>query len=905
MKAASLFRLEPLLPYLTKQIPVITANSRIHNKIIDAYNWHQQADGLLHWNPPQISSMEQWLESEYLSLCSSGLIEQPRLVADSAVIQRIWETVISETEHNAQLINPLSLINDLSRAYQTLQRWCLKLHDIKSDSPSWSQFCQWVEYFEEKLKTADLITPEDRQLLINDPYSAGQCQKLPELVIVGFDDVNPITSATFNAICEKLTVVHPESPVLENTKRLALPDFEEEISTAARWCKKQLLSDPTMRIGIVVPNLGQCRDQVMGVFNRVFEPQILSPYTDRYTPPFNISAGIPLASTPLISDTIDLIKLLRQQWKKEDIKSLFLSPFWHDAHGDEGPQRVVESLNQVGSQTISRRALRMQLMEIAEDSDHDSPTFLFCRWLEGLLQSLDTPGHRDFSRTSHEQWCNRFIDWLKSTGWPGSRRLDSNEFQQVNQWFQTLDQLARLDTAVGPVQMEEAIQWLERVAGGQHFQAKTPDAPIQILGILESSSLTFDRCWVVGMTQQEWPPAPAPSPFIPYDIQRQFRMPHADAERELDYATNLTRGLAKAADEVIFSWSRSSDESPSAPAPLIHHFKEIELDDLGILPSDPLDDYQRELFNGRELQWLDCSQAPPVSEQEQALLRNGTKILADQAACPAQAFFRHRVGLDQPVQAFLGLSPQQKGNLLHDVLYQFWGEVTDSDALIRLDEPTIKSILEETISVKTQKLSRSLPTHLRGYYLTSEIQRQVKLIHRWLVIEKSRASFRVSERESQHSISIGELSLNLRIDRVDELADGSKVIIDYKTSSNVNLRGLTGERPHEPQLPLYALAKGEDCNAVMFAQINPKQVKFSGFRSEDLALPEAISIQEKAASELPDTWTETLEYWRSQLTLLAAEFFSGVTSLDYKTELLRSYSEDLMPAMRHFDRRTN
>ncbi len=47
----------------------------------------------------------------------------------------------------------------------------------------------------------------------------------------------------------------------------------------------------------------------------------------------------------------------------------------------------------------------------------------------------------------------------------------------------------------------------------------------------------------------------------------------------------------------------------------------------------------------------------------------------------------------------------------------------------------------------------------------------------------------------------------MRIDRIDEMPDGSLAVIDYKTSASVpSPSSWLGDRPSDPQLPLYALA---------------------------------------------------------------------------------------------------
>ena len=51
----------------------------------------------------------------------------------------------------------------------------------------------------------------------------------------------------------------------------------------------------------------------------------------------------------------------------------------------------------------------------------------------------------------------------------------------------------------------EAFAFLQRLCATTLFQPESPDAPIQILGVLESAGLRFDCLWVSGLTDEAWP----------------------------------------------------------------------------------------------------------------------------------------------------------------------------------------------------------------------------------------------------------------------------------------------------------------------------------------------------------------------------------------------------------------
>ncbi|MFS1525506.1 hypothetical protein ACL7TT_15570 [Microbulbifer sp. 2304DJ12-6] len=77
--------------------------------------------------------------------------------------------------------------------------------------------------------------------------------------------------------------------------------------------------------------LGQCRTRVETIFSRVLEPQCTDPQQPHYTLPFNFSAGVPLAQTPIGSAALQLLDLLRGEWDCNALRNTLFCPFWSDS----------------------------------------------------------------------------------------------------------------------------------------------------------------------------------------------------------------------------------------------------------------------------------------------------------------------------------------------------------------------------------------------------------------------------------------------------------------------------------------------------------------------------------------------------------------------------------------------
>jgi ATP-dependent helicase/nuclease subunit B len=167
---------------------------------------------------------------------------------------------------------------------------------------------------------------------------------------------------------------------------------------------------------------------------------------------------------------------------------------------------------------------------------------------------------------------------------------------------------------------------------------------------------------------------------------------------------------------------------------------------------------------------------------------------------------------------------------------------------------------------------------------------EVELCTQWIMsllrLEAHRLPFRVHRAEQTESYELAGLKIRIQLDRVDELPDGGKLLIDYKTgasnSANDWLDRQPG-RPRSPQLPLYALAHREQLAGITFAVLAPGKAEFRGLADTDSIAPGIVDYaQLKPARKLPgiESWDELLEHWQTVLNVLAQQYLSGDAYVD-------------------------
>jgi len=74
---------------------------------------------------------------------------------------------------------------------------------------------------------------------------------------------------------------------------------------------------------------------------------------------------------------------------------------------------------------------------------------------------------------------------------------------------------------------------------------------------------------VTGLTDEAWPLAAAPNPFIPPALQRKAGIPEASAEATLARGKRITDGWLSAADEVVVSHPTMEEDRVLLASPLI------------------------------------------------------------------------------------------------------------------------------------------------------------------------------------------------------------------------------------------------------------------------------------------------------------------------------------------------
>jgi probable DNA repair protein len=271
---------------------------------------------------------------------------------------------------------------------------------------------------------------------------------------------------------------------------------------------------------------------------------------------------------------------------------------------------------------------------------------------------------------------------------------------------------------------------------------------------------------------------------------------------------------------------------------------------------------------------------PPLTPG--ALQRGGMGVFEKQAACPFRAFAEYRLGaraLEEPV---LGLTPQERGKVLHAALENIWRELRTHAALVALATEARADLVARAIAAALAEQLRGRGIEAMPHVQVLEARRLERLLAAWLDVEALRSPFEVVASERQRAITLGGLSVDIQVDRLDWLPGGGFAIIDYKTGA-VSPAHWEGERPDAPQLPLYAATLDEPVGAVLFAHLAAGDLRFRGLQ-EGAGVPQATEYSlSKAGKASGGTLADHIAEWRRVLENLGRQFAAGAAAVSPKT----------------------
>jgi len=830
----------------------LVAPSRLLASFIShQYAASQLAKGRQSWERPVVQGLDAWLvsiwrEARYVSSGTPLLLS---LSQEQLLWRRLFES------HHPELFDASNAARLAILATRRLAEW-----QISTEGNGWDfdrdgeYFRKLLDAFRRSCRDEGWITRSELWAMVPDWIEQGFCRP-GKTVFFGFEGRSPALTSLLNALGPegKFDSIRTQ----QSKKKLGVKicsDLEDEIEYACRWARGRFEEQTGRSILLLVPGLADHRDMVERTLNHIFYSSwgLLGRNGQRNVDEdqcvFHIGAPKPLASHLVVAHAQLLLRLSEPRVAIADASAILRSPYLAGAFAEQSARALAD--------LELRRSKELDVTVWSIEAASRNCPLMIPMWakLSELLRTI--PRRQELSA-----WGKVFGDILGVTGWPGESALTASEQEAVEAWTEALSELASLQLVAGPVSLHDALSQLNAILTGMSSPERGSWwSPIQVLDPKDAHSIEFDAAIVTGLSEATWPPDERTWPFVPFAVQRANNVPESSPlllrlERE-----RKTQALFQVAPILAGTCSERL-------APIVRTFARV------VSPSEAI--WEGKLPAStlvyESLESVEDSDAPAFASSETAY--GGVGIIKAQSLCPFKSFAENRLRASRPEDACFGFDARDRGSFLHAALADVWQSLGTLESLRSLTSDELGRLVQEAVDRAVTK-DRSSPLH----QLATQTEREglVELIGEWLEIEKRRKQpFTVEQIEAKQSFEISGLHLSLRVDRIDRLPNGNVILIDYK-SGEQKPANLVGPRPSEPQLLVYAAAVQDHVDAVLFAQMKPRDLKAVGW-SREIQFPPPSP---RAKSTVRKDWDTYLEDSRSAVETLASDFMRGSAVVD-------------------------
>jgi probable DNA repair protein len=835
---------------------IITATHRLARRIRRHHDQARAVAGTRAWPSADVLPLDAWLRRAWEAGTFRGAIAGAHRLLSDDESRLIWRRVLARDGHDrpdAGVIVPL--VADGWRLCQAWQISAIDLHRA-ADSDDARAFAHWVDAYLALLGQHGWQDPGGLLAVIGHPAADALATGERRVGFAGFDPWTPALQRLAGAMREAGLVVVSVAPLPRTGTRgvISPQDENDEIARACAWAGARASASPDATVAIVIPTLGRDADRVRRVGLEVLSPgwQLREPRVR----PLALAAGRQLADYPVVHCALNLLQLIGADVNFAQASQLLRSCYVAGA-GAERAGRARAELK-LRRRPVERIRLTNLVALLGTRAERAAGL-----WRQADLLAAPLRGRRLLP----SQWAGQFTAWLTAAGWPGDRGLASEEYQAAEAWQGLLASFAGTDDVAGELALRAALGLLAQHARDRPFEPEGAEGAVQVLSLREAEGQNFNALWVCGMTAEQWPPPARAHALIPLSLQRAAGIPEATPAGIEALTRRRFERLVGSADEVVLSWPAEEAMTATLPSPLLKSLAAAVADDVSLHPD-------RLVIAASGVPGDAPADPPPALPREQAV-RGGSRVLAMQAVCPARAFVEFRLRgapLEAPARP---LDPATRGKVVHQLLEQLYRDERCRAGLGRIVPDELREIFAPVVGAVFDEFlpaGDSFHDSLRPL----ESNRLWLLLLSLRDLDAQRPGFRVLT-ELGRRANIGPLALDIRLDRLDELADGGELVIDYKTGV-FSPAGWKQPRLPESQLPLYAVTSGapgaNPCRGIAAIEIRVPDAKLRGVGDKDLNI-EGVGLPEKFFRVELLAWDEVLARWREQLEQLAVEFAAG------------------------------
>ena len=841
---------------------VLTASNQLARWLMLDYDDQQKQKKV--WETSQILPLSAWLKQVWLDTWPEKHLFS-KLQSES-----LWEKIINSNSDSTKL----SLLHRKAAATEAYQAYRLVLEyglpTFKSDYQETLEtisFYNWMQIYQNQLLKWNALDNVELIDQVSELIDAERIELPHTITLEGFAIKSPQLQRLLDAMERKGVTTKIDFPnrldfsdktsLANESTHTSVQKFDDKIQeaiTCARWIRK--LSQPGKRFGIIVPELENYRSLLQREFAAELSPASIFP-DNKSELPFNVSQGSPLNQTTPINLIFQILETPACNIPAEIFYSIIRTSIFHS--DKSSALKMEQTLRNKRLVTINLYKLEDQY-NFGNSSELHKFVDAWKNWVQ--IKQFDLPSH----------WSTKIYLLLQEINWPekNEEKITQKENQVFESWKNCLDQLASLDHIEGKIHRLTAVNKLFSIAQNFLFPEKNRDHLIQVIQLSECPGMKFDHTWVMGCHSEGLPPSPEPNSLIPSTFRKKFNLPRSNAKWELNNSEQHLAAVLNSSKDIVFSYPSQEKDNAQEPSPLIKYFPHKNS---FVLPSARFKD---QICNATKPEPFEETPTLPLTANEKNRFKQGKKtggasLLKNQSDCPFRAFVRYRLHAQKSEIPDTDFDPLVRGNLIHLILELFWKKTQTREHLENLYQSNqLELEVEKCVEEATNVICRSLPD--QPEFLKMEKTRNQNLALEWLInFDLTRNDFTVLKPEKSATAKINGLTLNLKIDRVDEISDKKYVLIDYK-SGEAKPGDWLKERIIAPQLPLYSTLTSP--SVVAFGKIKKGQIEFKGVKDSSIDFS-GFKVTNYTKETKVSEWNDLLALWKNKIDLLANEFLSG------------------------------
>ncbi len=825
---------------------MLAPNAQIAALLTDRIARHHLAQGRDIWPTPRIRDFAGWVVERYEQQ-NFATGKAPRVLEDPEE-REIWRQVVSDSGLADAFTDPGGAARAARQAFRALHEYGIAPRELAGHPGAEAQaLSQWVSDF--RARCQDLGALARCELLV----SLAPPPDVP--VPLAHHGWQPQVRSWLQAHAMPALAPMRYGAGEAAASVRVFNSFDAEIAACAHWAQACLAADPDFRAFIVIPNAALERARVTDIFDAALARERFELRDPGAAPLYAIAGGTPLVEFEPVRLAMLTLQAAVGRIPFKMFSRLLRTPALSDGVDDSGhTARLDRELRRVAPYEADLAHWLTLARELAHRLGVAEPATV--QRLTAQQAHLPARG-----RLLMSQWASLLVTALEAGAWAGRAAWSSIAFQSAQRLRELLHTLARASSTYGPLDLAGALGAVNGAARDTPFQPQTGVAPIWISNQGFDPWLSFEGLWMSGAGAHEWPAPAQPLPLLPVPLQRRYGVIAASAADQAREASDLLQHWRLRAGALQFSCCADAAQSPRI-SPL-----------LDAVPAQagadaPLEPHWRWLgTQGPRLETFTDEAGPALQHDE---VTGGVTSLKHQSRCPFQGFAATRLQTRELEEPQPGFNPMERGNILHAALEIIWRELGGSRALQALDESARDELVQRAaLAAIAEAAGKRDPGRV---WRRRELRRLQKLLPQWLALEAQRAEFHIQALEAAHRVQLGGIDFDVRIDRIDRLADGRLLLLDYKTGQ-VN-SDWKGDRPDNPQLPVYALCVDGPVAAVAYARVAAAESNFRGVSHDPKLLPEFG----KPKAEGSDMAGQ-LHLWRERLVVIADELRNGVATV--------------------------